>query len=259
MSLKKNNIWDCKKDIKIGLYPDAHCHPNHDSRPLVAIAKWFAEEEVDIVVNIGDFNDMASLSSYDKGKGKMEGARVADDLEYSRESLELFKIGLMGHDPDLIMTLGNHENRLHRLENDDPQMKGAFGKDPFGYDEAGYFVYPYLDIVRINGVSFSHAFINPTSLMGSIQGGSADIRMKNIGFPHVAGHQHGPLIHGQRMLGDGTPLSTLILGCAHTENHSYWGEGRDVYRGAAVLRNVRAGSYDPDIRYLGNIIKEFLC
>lgn len=257
MNLNNNNIWECEDDITIGFYPDAHCLPGHDSGPVRAIARWFADVGVDVVVNIGDFNDVASLSSYDKGRRGMEGNRLQDDLEYSREMLSLFKDNLGGHDPDLIMTMGNHENRLHRLESDDPQLDGAFTDDPFGYKEYGYWTYEYLDIVKVNGVAFSHAFVNPTSLMGSIQGGSADIRMKNIGMPHVCGHQHGPLIHGQRQLGDGSPLSTLMIGCAHTETHSYWGLGKDVYRGAAVLRNVRRGAYDPDIRYLGNILRDY--
>lgn len=258
MALSPNNIWDMDQDVSIGFYPDAHCVPGHDARPVAAIARWFAEEGVDFVVNIGDFSDMPSLSSYDKGKRKMEGNRVAVDLAYTEECVALFDQQLGGHDPYKIMTLGNHEERLLRLEADDAQMEGAFGDDPWGYHAAGYHVYDYLDIVKINGVAFSHAFVNPESLMGSIQGGSANIRMKNIGFPHVAGHQHGPLIHGQRMLGDGKPLSTLIIGCAHTENHSYWGKGKEVYRGAAILRNVRNGSYDPDIRYLGNIMDQYL-
>jgi hypothetical protein len=258
MSLPLDNIWDYDQDVTIGLYPDAHVKPGHDQRPVAAIAKWFAHEGVDLIINIGDFSDMPSLSSYAKGKAEIEGKRIATDLAYTDEMLDHFNYNLYGHQCDKIITLGNHEERLDRLQSDEPQLEGAFGDDPFSYHAHGYYVYDYLDIVRVNGVSFSHAFINPTSLMGTIQGGSADIRMKNIGFPHVAGHQHGPLIHGQRMLGDGTPLSTLILGCAHTENHSYWGKGKDVYRGAAVLRNVRNGSYDPDIRYLGNIIRDFL-
>jgi len=256
--INEDNIWDTMGDCVVGFYPDAHCMPGHDTQPVKAIARWFADEGVDIVVNIGDFNDMASLSSYSKGTVEMEGSRLAEELEYSKEMIGLFHDEMGGHNPHMIMTLGNHENRLHRLEGNDPQMQGAFGDDPFGYEEAGYWVYPYLDIVKINGVAFSHAFVNPTSLMGSIQGGSADIRLKNIGFPHIAGHQHGPLIHGQRMLGDGSPLSTLIIGCAHTESHDYWGRGRDVYRGAAVLRNVRDGSYDPDIRKLNNIMETYL-
>ncbi len=258
MSLNTNNVWDFEEDITIGLYPDAHTMPGHDYTPVKAIARWFADEGVDMVVNIGDFSDMHSLSSYDKGKANMEGARVIEDLEYTKEMNDLFNYNLQGHDPYKVMTLGNHEHRLMRAEEDNPQMKGAFGEDPWGYEDGGYYVYNYMDIVRVNGVSFSHAFVNPTSLMGGVQGGSADIRMKNVGFPHVAGHQHGPLIHGQRMLGDGSPLSTLIIGCAHTEDHAYWGRGRDVYRGAAVLRNVRNGSYDPDIRYLGNIMRKYL-
>lgn len=257
MSLPERNIWEMPDNISIGFYPDAHCMPGHDSRPVEAIGRWFGEEGVDVVVNIGDFNDMLSLNSYGKGTTEVEGTRISRDLEYSSEMLDLFDRALGGHDPWKIITEGNHENRLYREQKQNPELEGAFGDDPFSYAEHGYEVYQYLDIVKINDVAFSHTFVNPTSLMGGVQGGSADIRMKNIGFPHVAGHQHGPLIHGQRMLGDGSPLSTLIIGCAHTENHAYWGKGRDVYRGAAILRNVRKGAYDPDIRYLGNIIEEY--
>ena len=258
MSLNENNVWEYKKPIKIGFYPDAHTYPGHDKRPVKAISRWFAEQQVDLVVNIGDFADMGSCSGFDKGKRAIEGKRVIEDLDYTREMLDLFQRNQYGHECDKLITEGNHCHRLHRLENDQPEMAGMFGDDPWGYDEAGYFVYPYMDIVRVNGLSFSHAFVNSSSLMGSIQGGSADIRMKNVGFPHVAGHQHGPLVHGQRLLGDGSTLSTLIIGCAHTETHGYWGKGRDVYRGAAILRNVWDGAYDPDIRSLTNLMKEYL-
>lgn len=256
MGLDVKNVWEYDRPVRIGFYPDAHCMPGHDRRPIKAIANHFHENEVDAVVNIGDFNDMHSLSSYDKGKLAIEGARISDDLAYSEECLNLFAEELdLGC--DLAITEGNHEHRLYRLENDDPQLKGSFGDDPFHYKAYGYHVLPYLDILRINGLSFSHAFVNPASLIGSIQGGTAEIRMRNIGFPHVAGHQHGPLVHGQRKLGDGSPLSTLILGCAHTESHAYWGRGRDVYRGACILDNVWEGSYDLQVSSLESLLKRY--
>lgn len=256
--MNPNNIWDFDKPITIGFYPDAHTYPGHDQQPVEAMGAWFGSEGVDVVVNIGDFADMGSLSSYDKATLSIEGKRVQADLDYTREMNDLFIHSLGGHEAHLIMTEGNHEERLWRAEKADPQLQGIFGEDPWGYAEAGYYVYDYLDVVRINGLAFSHAFVNPYSLMGGIQGGSADIRMKNVGFPHVAGHQHGPLIHGQRRRGDGTALSTLIIGCAHTESHGYWGKGRDVFRGGAILRNVENGAYDLEVKSLDNIMKEYL-
>ena len=157
-----------------------------------------------------------------------------------------------------VLTLGNHENRLYRQYSENPQLEDAFGHDPFGFEGHDYYVFDYQDIVEINGVRFSHNFINPKSLIGSVQGGSADVRVKNIGFPHVAGHQHGPLLYKQEFLGDGSPMSCLIIGACHTENHGYWGNGREVYKGAAILHDVRGGSYDLEARQIDNLIKRYV-
>ena len=255
--MNEDNVWQYNKKISVGFLPDAHCFPGHDDEPVKAVARWFSEQGIDLLVNIGDFNDMPSLSSYDKGTSKIDGLRVAHELEYSREMLDLFDDNLDGHFPEKIMTLGNHEQRLYRHGSTNPELEGIFGDDPFGYKEYGYAAYKYLDIVKINGLAFSHAFVNPLSLIGSLQAGSAEVRMKNVGMPHVCGHQHGPLVHGQRKLGDGASVSTLVIGCCHTESHDYWGLGKDVFRGAAILKNVWNGSYDLEIKELSNLLEEY--
>ena len=61
MSLPSWNVWEFDDDVKVGLYPDAHTFPGHDVAPVIAIARWFADEGVDVIVNIGDFADMSSL------------------------------------------------------------------------------------------------------------------------------------------------------------------------------------------------------
>ena len=75
MSLPRGNVWKVKSGLTVGLYPDAHCHPGHNQKAVIAVARWFRDIGVDIVVNIGDFNDMGSLSSYDKGTKIIEGKR----------------------------------------------------------------------------------------------------------------------------------------------------------------------------------------
>lgn len=252
------NTFRLGKGTKIGLLPDRHSFPGCDMKPTIATARWFAEQEVDIIVDIGDRFDMPSLSSYDRGKASFEGRRLSRDLSAARVELERFDKELGDWEGILVHTQGNHENRLTRLYDDQPEMMDMIGDDPWGLEEYGYHTYKYLEIVKINEIRFSHAFQNPTSLMGAIQGGSADIRMKNIGFPHVQGHQHGPLIHQQIMRGDGSPVSTLVMGACYSEHHSYNGPQRkDVWRGAAILENAYKGKYDLQYKRLDNLIAEF--
>jgi len=255
------NTWRLGQGARIGFLPDRHSFHNCDIRPTKAAARYFAEHEVDMIVDIGDRFDMPSLSSYDRGKATFEGRRLSRDLKAAKHELDVFdeELDKLGWDGIKIITLGNHENRLMRMYDDQPEMKDLLGDDPWTLEAHDYTVYNYLDIVVINGVRFSHAFQNPTSLMGALQGGSADIRMKNIGFPHVQGHQHGPLIHQQIMRGDGTPVSTLVMGACYTEHHAYNGPQRkDVWRGAAILDNVYKGKYDLSYMALNNMIKEYL-
>ena len=252
------SVWDLPKTTKIGFMPDRHSLPGYDKRPTIAMARFFREEEVDVVVDIGDRFDMPSLSSYDKGKTSFEGRRLSKDLDCARQELDLFRDELKGHNPYLIHTRGNHCERMFRMYDEFSEMHGAFGDDPWGLEEAGYYVYAYQQIVNINGVRFSHNFQNPTSLIGSIQSGSSDIRMKNIGVPHVQGHQHGPFFHAERLGVDGNPLSVLLCGASYTEHHSYNGlQRQNIYRGAGILSNVHKGRYDLNMKDIYNLIKEY--
>jgi len=246
------------KELKIGFMPDRHSFAGCDKKPTIAMAKFFRDHEVDMIVDIGDRFDMPSLSSYDKGKASFEARRLAKDFTAAREELELFREHLGDWDGYLIHTQGNHEERLFRMYDEQPEVGDVFGSDPWGLEDAGYYTYGFREVVNINGVLWSHCFQNPTALNGTIQTGTADIRMKNIGMPHVQGHQHGPLIHGQRLGVDGRPVSVLVCGASYTEHHSYNGpQRRDIYRGAGILSNVWKGEYDLNMVRMKTLLKEY--
>ena len=52
------------------------------------IGQYIVDKQPDVIVNIGDFADMPSLSSYDKGTKSFEGRRYKKDIEVTREAMQ---------------------------------------------------------------------------------------------------------------------------------------------------------------------------
>src|SRR3990172_6915987 len=83
--------------------------------------KYIAEKKPDVIVHIGDFADMHSLSSYDIGKRSYEGRTYREDVEVANEAQAMFFAPIREEqarlkrnknklwNPKFIITLGNHE------------------------------------------------------------------------------------------------------------------------------------------------------
>ena len=61
--------------------PDCQIRPGDSTDFLRAIGNYVVSKKPDVVVCIGDFADMPSLSSYDVGKKSFEGRRYRDDIQ----------------------------------------------------------------------------------------------------------------------------------------------------------------------------------
>ena len=59
---------------------DPHAHPDYDNKRFTALGKYILKTKPDIIVCLGDFADMPSLSSYDKGTKGFEGRRYKKDV-----------------------------------------------------------------------------------------------------------------------------------------------------------------------------------
>jgi len=98
------------------------------------------------IIHIGDHADMPSLSIYDKGTKKMEGRTYQDDVDASREAWRVLNQPLVDHnaklklqkkkawEPRRVITLGNHEDRINRAVNFNPQLEGMLSIDKLGYE-----------------------------------------------------------------------------------------------------------------------------
>ena len=151
--------------MRILVLPDAQVKPGVPTEHLEWAGRYAAEKKPEVIVCIGDWWDMPSLSSYDKGRRSFEGRRFKEDIKAGREAMELF-IGPIREEqkflsdnhkkrwnPRLIFTLGNHEERIERATQIQPEFDGLISYDDLGLKEMGWEVHPFLEVVIVEGVS----------------------------------------------------------------------------------------------------------
>jgi hypothetical protein len=211
------------------------------------------EKRPDKVICIGDFADMPSLSSYDIGKKSFEGRRYRADIEATHSAMSALLSPLWEHNrkaarnhkerysPELILTLGNHENRINRVVNDDPKLDGTISIDDLQYESYGFKVYPFLDVVVVDGIAYSHYFT--TGIMGRpCTTASAQLSKKHMSC--VAGHQQGLQI-ATAYKADGTQLTSIIAGSCYEHDEDYMSsQGNKHWRGILMLHDVEDGAFD---------------
>jgi len=229
------------------LIPDCQVKEGVAIDHLGWIAEYIIEKKPDVIINIGDFADMPSLSSWDKGKREFEGRRYWKDIEATKKANELLWTPLF-NDPhynhcETYMTVGNHEHRITRLTESSAEFEGLVSVDDLEYNEWYDHVYSFLDPVEIDGVTYAHYFYNPMS--GRPWGGNADTRLKNIGFSFTMGHQQGRKF-ASRDLANGQTHYGLIAGSCYLHDEHYIGpQAQNHWKGIVMKHEVHGGSYDP--------------
>lgn len=228
------------------------------------IGKYIIDRMPDKVINLGDFADMSSLSSYDKGRKSMEGRRYKQDIAAAHEAMGMLMKPLNDYNdlkrknkekqyhPELHMLYGNHEERILRVSENDAQMDGVVSLSDLGYADAGWTTHEFLDIVCLDGVSYSHYFYRPKT--GKPYSGIIETRLKQIGFTFTQGHEQGKLI-GTHELANGTVRRGLVVGSCYLYNPSYLGpQANSAWRGVIMKYEVADGNYS-----LMEVPLDFLC
>jgi hypothetical protein len=239
--------------VKILVLPDVQAKPGTDFSYLMRIGQYMVEKKPDVVVCIGDFADMPSLSSYDKGRKSFEGRRYKRDIEASHEAMSAFLTPLVDYNdkakrnkeklykPRMVLTLGNHEDRINRAVNEDPKLDGILSVDDLKYADFGWEVIPFLKVIVIEGVAFSHYFT--TGLMGR-PASTAQAQLRKTNMSCFAGHQQGKQIaYGNRA--DGRTITSIVSGSCYEHEEDYLGpQGNRHFRGFWMLHEVQDGSFD---------------
>lgn len=248
-SLKKRATPPKDKTTRIMVLPDVQAKPGIDFSYLRRIGMYMVEKKPDVVVCIGDFADMPSLSSYDKGKKSFEGRRYKRDIEAAQFAMQAFLGPLEEHNkaakkpykPRMVLTLGNHEQRILRATEDDPKLDGMLSLKDLAYDEYGWEVVPFLEVIVIEGVAFSHYFTSGT--MGR-PASTAAAQLRKTNMSCVAGHQQGKQI-AYATRADGSTITSIIAGSCYEHDEDYLGaQGNKHWRGFIMLNEVRDGAFD---------------
>ncbi len=240
--------------MKILVIPDVQAKPGVPLEHLNWVGKLIVDKQPDVVVQIGDFADMPSLSSYDVGKKAFEGRRYRDDVEAVIEAQgqllnPLFQLQDKQirnkhkvYNPRLVMTLGNHDERINRAVNNDAKLDGVLSISDLQYEEFGWEVAPYLAVVNIGGVCFSHYFTSGVAGR-PVTSPNALITKKHVSC--VMGHVQQDGIASQ-YTADGKRITGLFAGACYLHDEEYMGpQGNVHWRGVWMLNDVKDGEFEP--------------
>jgi len=234
---------------KIMFVPDCQVRADVDMTYLHAIGQYLVDKKPDIVVNAGDFFDLPSLSSYDKGKLSFEGRRLKNDLEAGKRGMDILLKPLRNYQkenpsykPRMVFTLGNHEQRLKRIAQENSEFEGFVGYHLLEL-ERDWEVHDFLKPVNIQGINFVHYLANPMS--GKPYGGSAANQLKAVGTSFCVGHKQTLDVAIQPVL-DGTMRIGIIAGASYPFGEVYKGfQGNNHFRGIVMLHEAQNGFADP--------------
>jgi hypothetical protein len=228
---------------------DCQVKDGEDLTYLSAIGQYLVDKKPDIVVNVGDFWDFPSLSSYDKGKLSFEGRRLKKDIEVGKRGMGMLLAPLReyqktnpDYQPRMVFTLGNHEERILRVSKDNPEFDGFIGYHllELGKD---WEVHDFLKPVNIQGINFVHYLSNPFN--GKPYGGNAASQLKSVGASFCVGHKQTLDVAIQPVI-DGSLRIGIIAGACYPFNEAYKGhQGNNHFRGVVMLHEAKDGYADP--------------
>lgn len=233
--------------------PDIQAKPGVDLSHCRWIGQYIIDKRPDVIVCIGDFADMESLCSYDKGTKSFEGRRYKADIKAAKEAMNLLlapmqaynKTQIIGkrkqYKPKMVLTLGNHEERIIRATNYNSEFDGLISYDDLPYSD--WEVHDFLKPVMIDDICYVHYLANPMS--GKPYGGSAANQLNKVGKSFFVGHKQ-TLDVATRFTIDGCQQWGIVAGACYLHDESYKGhQGNKHWRGVVMLHDVKDGSFDP--------------
>ena len=227
--------------------PDVQMKPGVRDDHLSWIGNYIVEKRPDVIVCIGDFADMPSLSVYDKGKLPFEGRRYVNDVKSVRRAMEKLLAPIDDYNrtakeryaPRKVLTMGNHEHRIIRVVDENPEFQGKFDLDDLGYKDFGWEVHDYLEVVEIDGVQYSHFFTsgvrgNPVSSAAALlRERQTSATMGHVQYTDIAVHKK-------------TQKIAMFCGTCYLHDEAYLSRQDNSQRRQIVVKHeVEDGLYDP--------------
>jgi hypothetical protein len=248
--------------IRIAVIPDVHLSPEINPERMKWIGKWCADEAPDDIVQLGDLATFDSVTMH-APPGTLEFSklpRVNADFEAVERGLDLLHSGLGSARARLTITKGNHEFRLDRFEDRNPQIQGLLvERFDSALEDRGWRVLPFRKYAMIGGVGFIHIPINAG---GRPYGGkmSAHAIARDALFSIVHGHTHVRQSAHVAKIGESRLVSVISPGCAlpsgHVEDYAkhnatgwFWGVSCLTVRDGVILDEHHISMETPERRY----------
>lgn len=229
------------------IIPDSHAHPDFHNKRYEWLGHLINDVKPDVVVDIGDWFDMPSLCSYDRGKKSFEGRRYKKDIEAGLDAQDrMFRIIRKQKKklPRFVRTLGNHEQRIAKAIDLDPILEGTIGLGDLGSRDYGWEEVPFLQSIEIDGVTYQHYFVS--GIMGRPISGERHaqalilkkLRSCTQGHSHLFDYCVRSDVRGKKIHG-------CVVGVYQDYHADYAGEANNMWNaGVVVKRGVEGGEYD---------------
>lgn len=226
--------------------PDTQVKPGVNTDHFEWAGNFVVEKKPDVIVHIGDHWDMPSLSMYDKGKLPFEGRRYVKDVEAGRAAMRKLldpidnynRTATEKYKPRLVFCHGNHEHRIVRVSDNNPEFDGKFSLDDLGLDDFGWEVHPFQKIVKIDGIEYAHLFTS--GVMGR-PCSSAAVVLRERQCSATMGHvqTYDQAIHKK------TQQRAMFCGTFYSHDEEFLGhQGNCQRRHLIVKHEVDEGRYD---------------
>lgn len=230
---------------RVVVIPDTQVKPGVRVEHLEWISSYIQAIKPELIIHIGDHFDMPSLSSYDKGTAAAENKRYVDDILAGQDGLRVLNRHIRPTKtwkPRKVFLMGNHEQRVVRFANDNPNMIGTVGPHSFKLENFGWDVKPFLKPFEDDNINYVHYVANP--MTGKPYTGKASGILQRCGKSFVMGHRQELDIATRTILGGDMQVG-IVAGACYLHDEGYKGfQGNNHWRGIIVLNDVHDGYGD---------------
>lgn len=246
------NLIGVKKPRIHLVLPDPHAHPDFNNSRADLVGRLILDLGPDVVVNLGDMWDMPSMASYDKGGksfwGRTYKADINAGLDFDTRIWAPIRKAKRKK-PHAVFIEGNHEFRLKRAINVQPELEGTVSFSDFdlkrNYNDIVEYQGNTPGVINIDGVNYAHYFVS--GVMGRpISGEHVAYSLLTKQFEScTCGHIH-TTDFSVRTLPSGKKIMGLSAGSYLDYNAPWAGEINKLWWNGVVIKyNVEGGQYDP--------------
>ncbi len=241
--------------------PDAHSDPAVPNQRFDWLGAAIVDIQPEVVIDIGDFGSFSSMGKFDRpGSLQSEGRRYSEDIDAYIDAQSRIRYAIEkcpDYKPKLIRVLGNHEHRIVRAVEDNPQQfQGNLGLRDLMSAEFGWQQHDYGQPVDIDGIRYVHHFMRGGRPFGCTEYGCLQLA-KSEGTSSVFGHTHKKA-YAEWADSMGFRRFSINVGCYFTHWERYAGtDNSRWWAGLVVIRDIRDGFGDVEFMSMDTVQRRY--